>query len=288
MVQSDQFVTHLRCRLSLQLSGISTLHVIEQHGIYKWKRWYHRFVDRCILSKADVVLACSKEVAIASAKDLGISIDEIHVIHNCVDVHHLETATADESLLQLLYPENKSVKPGRVIGVISTLRWEKGHLHLFDAWRILTKQQEVLANDRLVVVGEGPLSHKLKLESKDLCGVQFINNVNDTRKVLGHLDLFVLPSINEGFGIAIIEAMAAGVPVVASNCGGIPEIIEHNVNGFLVAPGNPNDLANKIKYALKSRVLLKRISAQALLDVRSRFTPKIYVDKLISAFVTES
>jgi glycosyltransferase involved in cell wall biosynthesis len=76
-------------------------------------------------------------------------------------------------------------------------------------------------------------------------------------------DIFIMPSLEEGFGMTVTEAMASGTPVVASNIGGIPQQIEHNEQGLLVEPGKPDELATQIEYMLTKPEELRRMSEYA-------------------------
>ena len=128
----------------------------------------------------------------------------------------------------------------------------KGTIHLINAFADIIKQRNDLL---LVIIGSGPL--RSGLESR----VQALN-LDDYIRFLGFVpnqelvfwfnaaDLFVLPSLGEGFGITIIEALSCGLPIVASDIGGILEIINENELGILVPPGDTKKLSNAILQAL--------------------------------------
>ena len=99
-------------------------------------------------------------------------------------------------------------------------------------------------NIRLVVVGDGPEAERLKGEASDR--VLFLGYRPDTDVLMRSLDMFVLPSFNEGISNTILEAMATGLPVIASRAGGNPELVEHGQSGFLVDPRDPSQMAERI------------------------------------------
>ena len=122
----------------------------------------------------------------------------------------------------------------------------------------------------------GPLTESLQALARELgvsdyvifCGVR-----NDVEHILSISDFTVLPSLTEGLGLALLEAQAAGRPVVASNVGGIPELITHGVNGLLVGPHDVRGLVDAIGLLLKDGALLQRMGRQSadraeLFDVR--------------------
>jgi 2-deoxystreptamine N-acetyl-D-glucosaminyltransferase/2-deoxystreptamine glucosyltransferase len=120
----------------------------------------------------------------------------------------------------------------------------------------------------VLLVGDGPERKALEREAKRL-GVgdrlRFVGFVAHERlpAVLAHADLLVLPSLYEELGTVLLEGMQAGLPVVASETGGIPEVIEDGVNGMLVAPGEPEALARAIDRLLADRGLARRLSERA-------------------------
>jgi len=287
IVQSSQFITNLHTGFACRSIGIKH-HVIEEHGIYKWKKFRHRWLDRTFNAKAAAIIACSRSVAESAAGFLNIPVSQIDVVHNCVGEEHLAPAATDwlggsERLnRRQKLTGSKTVK--HVSGIVGTLRWEKGHRFLLDAWSQLHATGKVSPDHHLLIVGDGPLLSELKelagaeAQSPSVPNVHFLGSLSDTRSVLQALDLFVLPSVNEGFGIAIIEAMAAGVPVVSTASGGIPEVITEGT-GFLVPPENSKALANAISTAIDHDDI-ESIIAAARNRVTQRFTPTAYVDHL--------
>ncbi len=135
---------------------------------------------------------------------------------------------------------------------VASLTAHKGHSVLIDAMHILTKKYE---NLRLLIVGDGPLRNNLAeyVKTLDLTrNILFTGLRKDIFALLKLSDIFVLPSSErEGLGIAIIEAMACDLPLVGTFLGGIPEVIEENGNGFLVKPGDPEELAAAIERLIK-------------------------------------
>jgi glycosyltransferase involved in cell wall biosynthesis len=129
---------------------------------------------------------------------------------------------------------------------------------------------------KLVLVGDGPLRQQLQMLAASLGikdKVEFLGQRGraDVVELLRGCEVFVLPSRSEPFGIAIIEALACGKPVVATSVGGIPEIIENRKNGILVEPNNPNALAEGLLTVLKSQALQRVITSNGYLTVQERF-----------------
>ncbi len=131
---------------------------------------------------------------------------------------------------------------------------------------------------RFLMVGEGPLKVEL-MEEAGALGVggnfTFLGFRDDVSRLLSACDLMVMPSLNEGLGMSIVEAMALSLPVVASRVGGIAEVVDDGVTGILVSPSNPADLAKSCVEVLRDKGMAKkmgragRVRAEALFDIKS-------------------
>jgi glycosyltransferase involved in cell wall biosynthesis len=150
---------------------------------------------------------------------------------------------------------DKKERPGRdngpVIGIIARLSEEKGHTYLIEAMPEVINR---FPKAQLLIVGEGrikqrlvDLSKALKLENN----VRFLPSVIDMQDVFGITDIFVLPSLKEGLGLSLMEAMASGLPVIASDVGGIRSLVQHVHNGLLVKPADVRELSSAIIELLK-------------------------------------
>ncbi len=120
---------------------------------------------------------------------------------------------------------------------------------------------------KLLMVGDGPERHKAEDQCKQfgICdSVLFLGNVKSTKEILGISDLFLLPSETESFGLAALEALASGVPVISSNAGGLPEVNEHNFSGFLSDVGDVSDMAMHGVSLLENEERLSLFKANAL------------------------
>ena len=129
------------------------------------------------------------------------------------------------------------MEPGsQIVGVVARLEPEKGHPTLLEAWPLVLR---AVPDAYLLIVGEGSRRDALEAQARELRiahRVVFTGRRDDVPAVTAALDVAVLPSYREAQGLVILEAMALSRPVVASNVGGIPEMIEDGVTGLLVPP----------------------------------------------------
>ncbi len=165
-----------------------------------------------------------------------------------------------------------------VIGTIANFYETKGLTYLISAAKEITKQFPDIIF-RLIGFGQLEKELKLKIRGLNLQNNFFLSKVLDAKKYLNAFDIFVLPSIKEGFPYAILEAMRAGLPIVATKVGGIPEMLKNETNGLLVEPFSPSDLATKITRLLKDNVLAVKIGRQAKIDVENYFSLEKMVER---------
>ncbi len=167
-------------------------------------------------------------------------------IYNGVDVEKIERivkGTDTEALKKSLGIDGK-----RVVGVVGRLRWEKGQAVLLDAMAEVIKG---VPESILLVVGDGPDKEKLRKKTEEMKlgnHVKWLGHksLEEVYRLYSIMNVAAVPSIFEGFGLSVAEAMAAGVPVVASNVDGVAEIVRNDVSGFLVPQGNSGVLAERL------------------------------------------
>lgn len=164
-----------------------------------------------------------------------------------------------------------------VIGTVATLVEQKGHRCVFEAMRTVKARYPKV---RLLVAGEGPLETELRTLAGTL-GLEreilFLGFRKDVPKVLNTLDVFVLASLGEGLGVALLEAAWCGLPSVATNVGGVPEIVKEGSTGFLIAPGDSASLAERVTYLLEHPEQRRKLGGNAKTLVREKFSVETMV-----------
>jgi len=211
----------------------------------------------------------------------GVKNEKIHYIPACVNTKRFNPHL-NKDLKKKLGIEDKIV-----VLYVGRLVPEKGVDYLIKAFsKVLQENSQAI----LVIVGEGPLKNELnnlvdKLRIKD--HVIFLKAVsyNKIHEIHAISDITVLPSIPtknwmEQFGYVLIEAMACGKPIVASRCGAIPEIVIDNETGFLVEPGNINELAEKISLLVSDEKLREKMGYKGRIRVEEKFSYEVIIPKI--------
>jgi glycosyltransferase involved in cell wall biosynthesis len=206
--------------------------------------------------------------------------EKIRVIDNGIAPERFEPPAEPIRMKKQLGFDEKT----KIIGTVGSLVVEKGHIYLLEAARqILDHVQDL----KFLVIGDGPLRKPLEERSEEL-GIRqhilFAGQRKDIPELLGVMDIFVLPSIKEGLPMALLEAMAAKRPVIATRVGAIPKVIENKDVGILVEPGDMNGLrdglldliADSGKRDLFAREGFRRVCTKFSSDEMGRHYLKLY------------
>jgi glycosyltransferase involved in cell wall biosynthesis len=222
----------------------------------------------------DRVVAVSGAVKDALIES-GISYKKIDIIYNSIALERFSPDKVDRDAVRREFGiESDTI----VIGTAGKLHQGKGVFDLLYAAHLL---MEKYPNVRLIFVGEGPERTRLEQEAQRLSmhdKVIFAGMRKDIERLYAAIDIFVLPSTWEAFGMVLIEAMAMGKPVIATPVGGIPEIIDDDVNGMLVPPHNPDAIAHAIARYIKDDDFSKKVSLEGRKLVEKKFSDKAMGD----------
>jgi glycosyltransferase involved in cell wall biosynthesis len=260
LVQSHAVKSHLLMRMA----GLQPW--IAYHHGYTWPdlraRIYNQ-ADRWSLRKASAVLTVSQPFA-DELNRMGVGREKIHVVHNAIDRGWGQGSASRELRYSLGIGEEK-----KVILIVGRLSKEKDHLTLLKAVRELPVH--------LLIVGEGPERRRIEEHIRETGkegSVTLTGQVPTAEPYYGVADIAVLSSLSEGSPNALLEAMAAGVPVVATSVGGIPEIVTHEESALLVRPGDPQAMTAAIGRLLHEEGLAGRLAQRAQELAAARHSPE--------------
>ena len=237
----------------IKIPIVTTLHgtditLVGSHPFYKTAVTFS-------INKSDAVTSVSQSLK-EDTQRLFNTHKDIKVIPNFIDIDKYKTNFKDCDRDLLALPNE------RVITHVSNFRPVK---RINDVIEVFYRVQKKVPS-KLMMVGEGPE----RKQAEQLCktyGIEdkvvFLGNSNEVDKILSYSDLFLLPSQTESFGLAALEAMASGVPVISSNSGGIPEVNIEGVSGFLSPVGALDDMAHNAIKIIKDEAVLNKFKKAA-------------------------
>lgn len=262
---------------AVQMSKVRPRVVITQHGVHEWAEGgFPEYLVQCAFrlgaAFADSIVTVSRAVGRDLAAIFPSLSDRIYTIYNGVDTErfHPNGARSREELIARFFPTANS-RSAFLVGAAGNLRPVKGYDVLVEA----AAQLRHRGNFLFVVWGEGPERARLEkaIESQGLRDRFVLAGYgNNLPQCLVSCDCFVQPSRYESFGLAAAEAMACGVPVIASNVGGLPELLEDGRTGFLVPPDDPNAIARHLEFLAERSDLRQVMGVQAAQRIRQHFT----------------
>lgn len=195
---------------------------------------------------------------------------DVRCIKNGIDLNRVTPTDSRSSMREKL-----GIPIGAfVVGVVGRLMPIKGIHYLIEAM-VRLREHHGLEENRLVIVGDGPLRVELERAVQDgglTSNVMFLGVRSDVYDVMAAFDVLALPSLHEGIPMVLLEAMAIGIPIVASNVGGIPEILKDETEAFLVPSGDVVVLASRLNEYAESSDLRDRLSRAAKARVQIEFS----------------
>ncbi|GGR45181.1 N-acetyl-alpha-D-glucosaminyl L-malate synthase BshA [Deinococcus seoulensis] len=235
-----------------------------------------RHTTRHAIQKSDHVTAVSRYLAQHTQEVFGLD-REIEVIHNFVDSDRFVRVTDPAVRARFAHPDEA------LLVHVSNFRPIK---RAEDVVQVFARvASEIPA--RLLMIGDGPERPRVFELARQLGVIgrtHFLGSFPDVETVLGISDLFVLPSSQESFGLAALEAMSCEVPVVASNAGGIPEVVEQGVTGFMADVGDVDTMADAALKILRNRDLYLQMGAAGRQAALTKFHQSQIVPQYIRAY----
>ncbi len=268
-IKPDIIHTHLGADVYGRLAGyLANIKVIvsTEHNINKTEKKIISWLKKITNSKTAKIFAVSQAVKIDALNRYQLKADKLVVIYNGIDINYFKSQIKTK-----IKPEDKKI----IIGAMGRLSPQKGFAVLIEAVKKIKSK-----NFEIQIAGQGELEIQLKKQISHLglaSKVKLVGKV-ETRDFLDKIDIFVFPSLWEGLGLAALEAGAMNKPIIASDTGGIKEIITTE-SGFLFKPGDENDLALKINYVISN--LNKEEINEKIIKAREIISKRFSLDKMI-------
>lgn len=232
-----------------------------------------------LLCGADLVIAVSERMA-DTLRGSGYRPTMVTCIHNGIDLRRVRVGRRPEEVRRELGIDARTL----LIGTAGRLSPVKGHAGLLRAARLVLQTER---DAKLLIVGSGPLRQDLRAHAAQLQidrACLFLGARTDVYDLMSAMDIFVLPSLDEGIPMAMLEAMALGKPVVATAVGGVPEVVRHRVTGLLVAPNDDQALADACLELALNRDWAQTLGAKARRVVREEFSHQRSGQSLLDAY----
>jgi len=238
-----------------------------QRSTDPWRKWYHRALDRITARLCDVIISNSiagKERLIKKEK---IKEDKIIIINNGIE----KAFPCDMPMLHRLKEQCGILADSPVIGTVSNLKPAKGLRYLLQAFKYISEKNN---KAKLVIVGYGELYNELEQYAEDLGvlhNVRFTGFQSNAIDYISFFDVFVISSLWEGTPVSLLEAMSLGKPVVATDVGGVAEVVKSGEDGVLVKPRNARLLADTIIEIMSNKTMRKELGENAARKIEQKF-----------------
>ena len=274
LVHAQTRITQVMGVMLKKMTGIACLSTC--HGFFK-----ARLSRKLVPCWGDAVIAISQAVEKHLKDDLKVNGGKVVLVESGID---LEKFVLIDDDLRREHRARFHLGDEPVVGIVARLSDVKGQDVLIEAMsRVVARVQ----NAMLLIVGEGKMENALRDKVRHLNlsdHVRFFSIVNQTYEMLSIFDIFAMPSRQEGLGLSIMEAQAAGLPVVASRVGGIPSLIEDGKTGILVEPENPDELAAAITELLRDKVRRKTLGMAGREFIRTNFSADKMIDQTVNLY----
>jgi len=270
VIHAQTRVTQVAAFLASKISKIP--YVATCHGFFKI-----RLGRKLLGAWGDKTVAISDAVREHLVNDFKLKKIDTRLIYNGIDLNNLKEYSVEE---RMAFKDRFGIRQGPIVGLVARLSLVKGHRYLIEAMK---KVISVIPGAQLLIIGDGPLKEELVSLVKELGiekSVYFLGSTTDTAEVLSVMDVFVLPSLQEGLGLSVIEALAMKKAVVASDVGGIYAVVKNDATGLLVAPRDSKALADSILILLKDGDLRNKLGQEGRRLVEERFSLDLMVQKI--------
>lgn len=241
--------------------------------------YYSKNIFSYIMGWGKFVIAISNPIAKHMIEDFGVPYNRIRLIHRGVDLDKFKFV-------------NPSEKPRSAftVGIIARITPLKGHLDFIKAMSLISREIPRL---KVLIIGDAPKDKIKYKEELELLvrrlglgqNVEFMGYQEDIPKILARLDVLVSATVTpEAFGRVIIEAQAAGVPVVATKVGGVVDIIKDNVNGLLSCPNDPRGMADCVLKIAKNKELALLLAVNGRKNVEENFSMQLMLERTVKLY----
>ena len=273
----------LRDIFILNISKMSGCHVLFYIRGWRWQ-FYYRIKKNSLFKKFFINNLKKADKILVLSKDFKQALVELGIDENIINI----TSTMVES--SLYFPKNKTFeKPYKILFCGYMVKY-KGPYELLDAIPEMLKYE---TNLNFIFMGDGPELENLKNKSREL-GIEknvcFTGDKSGEEKynIFKSSHIFVLPSYTEGFPNVVLEAMATGLPIIATSVGGVKDVIQNGKNGFFIEsnPPHPEDISNKILKMLNDPNMMVQISKLNINEALNKYDVKVVTKEILKTYIS--
>jgi len=268
----DGIIAAKMARVPIIIHGEHGFEITDLTGQNKKRKFIRKLVLSTIVDK---IVTVSKNLKNRLINEIKIKPEKIIHIPNGVDTNKFNIYRKEFTRKKFGFK-----KEDFIIGIVARLDPIKNHKTLISAFKEIVT---IHPNTNLIIVGDGPLRNKLENQTYQL-GIKnkiiFMGERSDVPEILRTFDVFVLPSLNEGMSNTILEAMATGIPVIALNVGGNPELVINRETGFLFPTNDVESLVQKIK----TYILHPELKQKHGYNARKRAEEKFSLDQMVQRY----
>lgn len=280
LIHGQLYHSNLYSRFAARRENIPA--IISIHNTYnKQKKLHRRLINRYLLKYTSAIIVGSDDIKKDVVKYDRAPDKLIHIIPNSINLSSVQTSLSCESARKNLGLSGDDI----ILGTIGRLEEQKGHTFLINALAILKQKKYDL---KLLIVGDGRLRNelenqvvKLSLESQ----VIFLGTRTDLGSIFPAINIFVMPSLWEGLSLAMLTAMAAGLPVIATDVGGVRDILEGNSCGLVVSPKDSEELSNAVIRLIEDQRLLLKYADKGKEIVYNNYSDQSMVKKIQNMYI---
>lgn len=281
IVHCHVFTANLWGRIAAMLAGVPVL-ITHEHSSFTLDSSTRLRLERVLIRRTAKAITVSENLRQAFIEHGELPADRFETIHNGLRDQPAPSATRVEQIRHELQLDRFK----QIVGTVGRLEWRKNYPLLLEAFAgVLPHHPEV----GLLIVGSGPEAQRLEHKVRELRlsgNVVFAGHRSEVPALLAQMDVFCMSSLTEGISIAMLEAMAAGLPVVATQVGGNAEIIPDERFGLLVPSQNAGALGGALSRLLNQRELRREIGEHARKRVRQHFSERQMVRRLEELYLS--
>jgi glycosyltransferase involved in cell wall biosynthesis len=278
IVHTHLFHADIYGTLAARLAGIRRL-VSTKHGFNPWRRqWLYGWLDRLAAGWQTHIITISEAIGQWLVQVERLPAAKMRTIHYALDVEHFR---GDQRISPVLASLSRPL-----LGTVTRLLHQKGVHILLDAFATCLRH---VPQASLVILGDGPERDALEAQVHAHGMAQHVHFLGymatpEVSAIMRGVDIFAFPTFGEGFGLVLLEAMAWGKPVVASQVMAIPEIVLHEETGFLIPPGDATSLAQVLLRLMQDPPLCRRLGMAGQRRVEREFTVERMVQQTVCVY----